>query len=150
MENRAFKVFKIDNGTVIDHIPATMAIKVIQILGHEQEGLIAIGMNLESSKLGKKDLIKYENKFLEKSDTDKLALIAPGATINIIENSRVTEKRLINLPDELDDVIECSNPNCITTVEKIKTKFILTDRETHKYRCHYCERVFQISPEMIK
>jgi aspartate carbamoyltransferase regulatory subunit len=147
---REFKVFKIKNGTVIDHIPASYAMKVIELLGHKNEGLIAIGMNLDSKKMGKKDLIKYENKFLEKKETDKLALIAPGATINIIKDGKVIEKRKINLPDNLINIVKCPNPNCISTIENIETKFIKIDEKERSFKCFYCERVFSISTDMIK
>ncbi|MCX8058819.1 MAG: aspartate carbamoyltransferase regulatory subunit [Spirochaetes bacterium] len=147
---REFKVFKIKNGTVIDHIPAAQALKVIEIIGHKTDGLIAIGMNLDSNKMGKKDLIKYENKFLEKKETDKLALIAPGATINIIKDSKVIEKRKINLPEVLENIIRCPNPNCISTVENLETRFILENEKEKNFKCFYCERVFNVSADMIK
>ncbi len=150
MERSLYKVYKIQNGTVIDHIPSSLALKVIEILGHDNDGMIAIGMNLDSSKLGKKDLIKYENKFLEKDDTDKLALIAPGASINIIKDAKVVEKRTINLPKDVKDVLHCKNPNCITNLQSVNTRFEVINENNKKYRCYYCEKEFKITPDMVK
>jgi len=150
MEKNLYKVYKIQNGTVIDHVPSSLALKVIEILGHDNEGMIAIGMNLDSKKLGKKDLIKYENKFLEKEDTDKLALIVPGASINIIKDAKVVEKRTINLPKDVKGVLVCKNPNCVSNVEKVVSRFILNNEEKCSYVCHYCEKEFNITPDMVK
>lgn len=147
---KTYKVYKIENGTVIDHIPHTKALKVIDILGYTEEGLIAIGINLSSKKMGKKDLIKYENKELKKEETNKLALIAPEATINIIKNGNVVEKRKITIPSKLNGIVKCQNPNCITNIENIDSKLILIDKKKMLYRCHYCEREFIVTSEMIK
>ena len=148
--DKTYKVYKIENGTVIDHIPHSKALKVIDILGYKDEGLIAIGINLSSEKMGKKDLIKYENKVLKKEETDKLALIAPEATINIIKDSKVIEKRKITIPEELIDIVKCQNPNCITNIENLSSKLILIDEKNRIYRCYYCEREFKVTPDMIK
>lgn len=148
--DKTYKVYKIENGTVIDHIPHSKALKVIDILGYTEEGLIAIGINLSSKKMGKKDLIKYENKELKKEETDKLALIAPEATINIIKNGKVIEKRKITIPEKLSGIVKCQNPNCISNIENIDSKLILVDKKKMLYRCHYCEREFAVTSDMIK
>ncbi len=138
---KTYKVYAINDGTVIDHIPATKALKVIDILGLENEGILTIGIGFTSQKLGRKDIIKIENKYLEKEETDKISLIAPQATINIIKNGKLKEKRKIELPDEYVGIVKCSNPNCITSVEKVKTRFKVINRAPLMLRCHYCERV---------
>ncbi len=144
-----YKVYQIQNGTVIDHLPCGSALKVINIIGADSRDFIAIGMNLDSKKLGKKDLIKYENKILGKDETDKLALLAPGASINIIKDSKVVEKRKICIPSELKNLIKCKNPNCICNKEEIETEFYLVDKDKKQYRCKYCEREYLITDDFI-
>ncbi len=144
-----YKVYRIQNGTVIDHLPCGTALKVLKIIGINSNDFIAIGMNLESQKLGKKDLIKYENKILEKDETDKLALLAPGASINIIKDSKVVEKRKISIPKELKNLIKCKNPNCICNIEEMETEFYLVDEYKKQYRCKYCEREYLITDDFI-
>jgi len=138
---KAYKVYAINDGTVIDHIPATKALKVINILGLENEGILTIGIGFSSKKLGKKDIIKIENKYLKKEETDKISLIAPQATINIIKNGRLKEKRKIELPEEYVDIVRCLNPNCITTRDRVRTRFRVIRRSPLVLRCYYCERV---------
>jgi len=140
LEMKAYKVYAINDGTVIDHIPATKALKVINILGLENEGILTIGIGFSSKKLGKKDIIKIENKYLEKDETDKISLIAPQATINIIKDGKLKEKRKIELADEYVNVVRCLNPNCITAKSNIETKFKVIKRSPLILRCHYCER----------
>jgi aspartate carbamoyltransferase regulatory subunit len=137
---KADKVYAIKDGTVIDHIPAARALKVIDILGLENEGILTIGIGFSSVKLGKKDIIKIENKYLKKEETDKISLIAPEATINIIKDGKLTEKRKIERPEEYIDIVKCLNPNCITQDESIKTRFKVAKTSPLTLRCHYCER----------
>ena len=144
-----YKVYRIENGTVIDHLPAGTALKVIEIIGKNSDDFIAIGMNLDSRKIGKKDLIKYENKFLARDETDKLALLALGASINIVKDGMVVEKRKISIPAILKNIIACKNPNCICNLEKVETEFYLTNEEKKQYRCKYCEREYEISDDFL-
>ncbi|UCB46262.1 MAG: aspartate carbamoyltransferase regulatory subunit [Spirochaetota bacterium] len=137
---KAYKVYAINDGTVIDHIPATRALKVIDILSLENEGILTIGIGFSSEKLGKKDIIKIENKYLEKEETDKISLIAPGATINIIKGGKLTEKRKIERPEEYINIVKCLNPNCITQHADIETRFKVAKTSPFTLRCHYCER----------
>lgn len=134
------KVYAIEHGTVIDHIPGGNALKIIDILGIKNEGILTIGMNFESKKIGKKDVIKIENKELTQDEIDKLALIAPNATINIIKNQQVAKKTKATIPEFIENIVKCSNPNCITNNEKIKTRFDVSKKEPLKLRCHHCER----------
>jgi aspartate carbamoyltransferase regulatory subunit len=137
---KAYKVYAINDGTVIDHIPATKALKVIDILGLENEGILTIGIGFSSEKMGKKDIIKIENKYLKKEETDKISLLAPGATINIIKDGKLKEKRRIERPDEYINIVKCRNPNCITQHSNIKTKFRVVKTSPLTLRCHFCER----------
>jgi len=138
---KTYKVYAINDGTVIDHIPATKALKVIDILGLENEGILTIGIGFSSKKMQRKDIIKIENKYLKKEETDKISLIAPHATINIIKNGKLVEKRKIELPDEYVNIVKCPNPNCITSKEAVSTRFKVINRTPLMLRCHYCERV---------
>jgi aspartate carbamoyltransferase regulatory subunit len=138
---KVYKVYAINDGTVIDHIPATKAITVIDILGLENEGILSIGIGFSSDKMGKKDIIKIENKYLKKEETDKISLIAPQATINIIKDGSLKEKRKIEVPDEYMNIVKCLNPNCITSKTDVPSRFGTVSTAPLILRCHYCERI---------
>jgi len=148
--DRAYKVYSIENGTVIDHIPTPLALKVIRILGLEHEGIMTIGIGFASEKQpGGKDIVKVENRVLSRDETDMIALIAPDATINIIKDGKVAEKRQIALPSEVRDVLSCPNPNCATNILGARKHFLLENRDTVTYRCRYCERATVIDADML-
>ncbi len=134
---------KIHSGTVIDHIPAGKGLRVLSILKAEKirGQRIALIMNVESRKLGKKDIVKIENVRLEEDETNLISLIAPTATINIIENYEVITKRKVQLPSRIKGLIKCPNPTCITNApnEPVKTSFILISRDPIKLQCEYCK-----------
>ena len=88
----------------------------------------------------KKGIIKIGGKNLTKEEVDKIALIAPDATVNIIKNYGVKQKIKVNLPGTINKIIKCSNPNCVTNNEKVTTKFYVLNKAPLKLRCHYCER----------
>ena len=143
--NEELRVRKIKNGTVIDHIKAGKGKKVLDILGIEDgfPNVTALLMNVPSKRLGKKDIVKIENKALEKEEVDKIALIAPHATWNVIKDFKVTKKSRIELPDKLEGILKCPNPKCVTNMnEPVKTKFKVEEKEPVKLRCVYCERLF--------
>ena len=148
-ELREYRVFAIEEGTVIDHIPSPLALKVLQILRLSDEGIMSIGLNFPSQKLGRKDLIKIENMYLQEEETNKIALIAPTATINIIKNHQLVEKRKIKLPEVIIDIMKCPNPVCITNHEAILTKFGIAEESPLSARCHYCERAVVITPDLL-
>jgi aspartate carbamoyltransferase regulatory subunit len=149
-EMREYRVFAIEEGTVIDHIPSPLALKVIQILGlSTSHGIMSIGLNFPSKKLGQKDLIKIENMYLKEEETNKLALIAPTATINIIKHHKLVEKRKITLPDVIVNLIKCPNPICITNHATVHTRFSITEESPLAARCYYCEREVVITPDLI-
>src|SRR5512133_570406 len=101
-EPKQLSVSAIENGTVIDHIPATNLFKVIQILGLDRiENQITFGTNLDSKKLGKKAIIKIEGVFFEDEDINRIALVAPDAKLNIIKGYEVVEKKLVEVPDNI-------------------------------------------------
>ncbi len=150
MTTKAHKVYAIENGTVIDHIPSPNALKVVKILGVHQEGILTVGMNFKSKKQGRKDIVKVENLKLTAAVTDRLALVAPTATINIIEGGKVTEKRPIKVPLEFKGLLRCPNPNCITNVEEIPTHFKREGELTKPtVRCRYCERIYKDPGDLV-
>lgn len=133
-------VEKIENGTVIDHIPAGMGMKVLSILKVAAGSKIALLMNVTSKRLGSKDILKISEKQLDEKEVNRIALVAPNATLNIIKNGSVVEKSVVCLPHELHGVARCPNPKCITNSERIETRF--AQEEKNKFRCYYCEMLF--------
>lgn len=139
---KELKVSAIENGTVIDHIPSRSVFQVIKILNlSEYQNQLLIGTNLDSSKMGKKGIIKVSNKFFKSDDINKIALVAPSATLIIIKNFQVTEKKNVEIPDYVEKIVKCFNPNCITNNEDILSKFTVIDKKELKLRCHYCEKI---------
>lgn len=129
----------IKNGIVIDHISAGRSMKIYRLLGLESlDCSVALIKNVTSRKTGKKDIIKIDSDF--DVDTDILGYVDPGVTVNIIRDGKIAEKRTLELPTELTDVLKCKNPRCITSTEQeLPHIFRLTDRENRVYRCIYCE-----------
>lgn len=140
--NKEMVVSAIDNGTVIDHIPVQNVFQVVRLLGLDHcEEQVLFGTNLDSQKYGKKGIIKVHNKFFEREDINKIALIAPTATLIVINNFKVVEKKRVEVPDQVLKVVKCVNPNCVTNVENVPTKFKVINKEEVKLRCHYCEKI---------
>ena len=138
------QVEAIKNGTVIDHIPSQIGIKVLRLFDmHNSSQKVTIGLNLPSSALGSKDLLKIENVFINEEQASKLALYAPNATVNQIENYEVVKKLPLVLPDSINNVFTCPNSNCITHNEPVETCFSLYQKsEGVRLKCKYCEKVF--------
>ncbi|MDR1558623.1 MAG: aspartate carbamoyltransferase regulatory subunit [Clostridiales bacterium] len=130
----------VEKGVVIDHIKAGTAMRIYQYLNLDAlDCSVAIIKNAKSVKLGKKDIIKIEDRI--DLDLNVLGYMDPDATVNIIEDGRITSKLKLSLPDKLINVIRCKNPRCITSVEQeIIQMFKLWDREKKSYRCVYCEQ----------
>jgi aspartate carbamoyltransferase regulatory subunit len=140
---RELKVKPIRNGTVIDHITANKALNVLKILGlPSKEAAVTIAMNVKSSQMGSKDIVKIEGRELKSREVDKIALIAPKATINIVREYEIIEKGKVTLLNNVRGILKCPNPNCITnTKEPVKTKFHVIDTNPLMLRCYYCERI---------
>src|SRR5205085_6216582 len=140
-------VRRIKDGTVIDHIEsgkALLVLRALKITGKEGN-VITAALNVPSSKHEKKDIIKVENRFLETNETNKLALIAPRATINIIKDYRLVEKRKIQLPDFIVGIFRCSNLKCITNSEEDINPIIdIIDKEKITLKCRYCVRILSV------
>lgn len=149
---KELKVAALRNGTVIDHIPADKLYKVVSILHLDNcEQQITIGNNLDSAKVGKKGIIKISERAFAEDETNKIALIAPNAKINIVRDYQVVEKRPLVLPEEIREIVQCGNPNCITNNQPVSTKFHVLNRDYDTLlKCHYCEREVKLEEVKIK
>lgn len=146
MTEKELRVRKIRDGTVIDHISAGTALEVVKILGLTgKEGFtISILINTPSSKLGKKDVVKIEGRELDPKEVDKIALISPRATINIIRNYEVVEKQRVSLPPIINGFPRCVNPNCIiNSREPAPPSFNVVSKEPVRIRCRYCNVIME-------
>ena len=142
MAKKELQVSAIENGTVIDHIPADKLFDVINVLGiADMENAMTFGTNLRSVKLGKKAIIKIWDKFLEDDEVNKLALVAPAAKINIIRDYDVVEKKTVNVPEKVEGIVKCMTANCITNHENVRTKFTVVNDSPIVLKCHYCEKL---------
>ena len=132
----------IKNGIVIDHITAGKGMEIYRLLGLEElDCSVALIKNVASKKSGKKDIIKIDSDF--DVDTDILGFVDPDVTVNIIKDGQIKEKKTIELPQELTNVLKCKNPRCITSIEQgLKHVFILADPEKEIYRCKYCDEKY--------
>jgi|TARA_Y100000310_G_C20438321_1_gene694804 aspartate carbamoyltransferase regulatory subunit len=142
---KELKIDKIKSGTVIDHLPAGSGPTVLRILGIDSKWgtSVSVAMNV-SSKSGKKDIVKVEDRILQKEETDKLGLIANNATINIVENYNVKEKHHVSPSEEMIGVLECKNPKCVTNQgEPVVTNFKVESANPLTLRCKYCERIME-------
>ena len=136
-------VSAIENGTVIDHIPADKVFEVIRILDFEHsKNSVYFGTNLDSKKYGKKGIIKISEKYFEPEVINKIALVAPTASLIEIKDYEVVKKHSIEIPNHIDGFVKCFNPNCVTNKESVKTKFTVLKDEEGKVnlKCHYCEK----------
>lgn len=139
-------VAAIENGTVIDHIPSEKTYEVANILGLQNlDAIVTIGYNYLSKKIGRKGIIKIENKFFSNEEISRLSVVAPNVVLNIIKNYEVVEKKKVETPDELRGIVRCNNPKCITNNEPMKTVFHVIDKEHGIIKCHYCEKEQDIS-----
>jgi aspartate carbamoyltransferase regulatory subunit len=148
MEQSELMVRRIKEGTVIDHIDEGKGLQVLNALRIDGKdgSLITIALNVPSGKFKKKDIIKVENMFLKDDDTNKLAVIVPNATINIIKNYKLVEKRRVALPNEVDRIFRCSNPDCITnSTEHIESIMDVIDKKGRVLKCRYCSRVLDVN-----
>ena len=139
---KELKIPRIKDGTVIDHITAGNAVKVLHILGipKSTSSIVSVAMNVKS-KLGKKDIVKVENRELDPHEVNKIALIAPKATINFIRDYEVVKKHKVKLPDEIVGIVTCSNPTCVSNAkEPVRSRFKVISKDPPRIKCYYCER----------
>ncbi len=131
-------VAAIQNGTVIDHIPSEKTFQVATLLKlNEMTTPVTIGYNLRSKKLGKKGIIKVENKFFSDEEISRLSVVAPNVVLNIIKDFEVQEKKTVILPKDIKGIVKCNNPKCVTNNEPMQTHFHV---ENGILTCHYCEK----------
>lgn len=135
-------VRRIRNGTVIDHITSGQALNVLKILGIRggEDYTVAMGMNVDSKRFRKKDILKIEGRELAPGEVDRIALIAPKATINTIKDYRVKKKVKVKLPEHIKGIIRCTNPNCISNKvrEPVTPSFKVSSRTPIMLICKYC------------
>lgn len=132
------------DGTVIDHIPAGQGRRIAKLLRLSESGQrVYMGFNLPSRRSGKKDLIKVENILLSAEDANQLALYAPDATVNVIENFEVVAKHKLGVPESIAGVLVCPNSNCISHVEPVTSHFSVRSRHGEiRLKCKYCEKAY--------
>ena len=145
-EGRELLIRAIKHGIVIDHIPSEKVFAIVEILKlKEYSERITVATNMPSSSLGRKGIIKIEEKILEEKELNNISLLAPNVTINIIDNYEVVEKSKLEKLDKVIGLMKCDNPKCISNHENIETKFIRINEnnleEKSKYKCFYCEKV---------
>ena len=141
MAKKEMLVTAIENGTVIDHIPAEKTYKVANLLKLDTLTTpVTIGNYLESKKVGHKGIIKVSGKFFTDAEISQLSVLAPNAVLNIIKDYEVVEKKKVETPDELRGIVKCNNPKCITNNEPMDTIFNVIDKEHGILKCHYCDK----------
>jgi aspartate carbamoyltransferase regulatory subunit len=146
MSETELHVSKIKNGTVIDHVTGGHALDVVKILGitGRERGTVTIAINVPSKRFKTKDIVKIEGRELNPQELDKIALIAPHATINIIRDYKVAEKQEVKLPKSIDNIIKCANPACISNSnEPVRAKFYVDCEEPLLLKCHYCGYIME-------
>lgn len=133
------KIDSIKNGIVIDHIEAGKGMEIYNLLHLDSlECAVAIIKNATSNKMGKKDIIKIDDAI--ELDMDILGFVSPSATVDIIRNGELVEKKKMSVPEKLENVIFCKNPRCISSTEQeLPHIFKLTNEGKREYRCIYCE-----------
>lgn len=149
MAKNEIMVAAIKNGTVIDHIPTEKTYAVASLLRLDQlSNPVTIGYNYRSKKLGRKGIIKIEDKFFTDEEISRLSVVAPNIVLNVIQDYNVVEKKTVTTPDDLRGIVKCNNPKCITNNEPMQTLFHVVDKEHGTIKCHYCEKEQDIN--MVK
>jgi aspartate carbamoyltransferase regulatory subunit len=152
-QENIMEVRKIENGTVIDHIPSEALFQIIKIMGldGDLEHRMTIGINLESKLLGSKAIIKINDRYLAPEEIDRIALVAPDAMVNTIRGYAVVEKRQVTVPSHIEGFVRCANPMCVTNHQPIETAFEVVQRGGElALRCRYCEKLTTRAQMKIK
>ncbi len=147
MSEDKLRIGRIHKGSVIDHIDAGYAITILNLIGlDESPNLMTIGVNVSSNKFQKKDIIKIENVFLNKVQMQQISILSPNATISLIENDKVIEKKKVTLPERIKRLILCLNKTCISNSAKepIDYEFFVLAEKPLKIQCIYCERIYKL------
>jgi len=140
---------KIENGFVLDHIPAGSGVKILNLIRGQHElndAVLSVGLHYTSRRLGRKDLIKIQCRELPQRFLQHLSLVVPGVTIKRVEKFAIAQKIVLEPPELVDNLLSCPNPGCITNHERgVTTCFHLVRREPMKFRCNHCERWFAMA-----
>ncbi len=144
MLTKKLSVAGIAHGSVIDHVPAGYGLRILQLLRlNDHRKTVTVGFNLPSERLGLKDLIKVEGRILSASEIDQIAVLAPGATINLIRDYTVAEKFVVQLPGEIGKIFACPNDRCITNHEEVETRFTVSKLgRLIQLECRHCRKHF--------
>ena len=144
VKDKKLLVSAIQNGTVIDHIEKGNALQIITLLNlPSEQKVVTVGLNLPSKEMEYKDLIKVEGRELTQEEVNEVAILAPNASINIINDYEVSKKFNVEIPKTIDYVVVCPNPKCITNNERMETKFHITQNDKGvNLKCHYCEKKY--------
>ncbi|MDD7273258.1 MAG: aspartate carbamoyltransferase regulatory subunit [Prevotella sp.] len=141
MSKKERQVAAIENGTVIDHIPANKTFDVVNLLGLQSlHTPVTIGYNFSSEKVGEKGIIKVSDRFFTDAEISRLSIVAPNVILNIIQDYEVVEKKRVVTPDVVRGIVKCNNPKCITNNEPMLTLFNVVDKKEGILKCHYCEK----------
>jgi aspartate carbamoyltransferase regulatory subunit len=146
MSEEKLKIDKIRKGTVIDHIDAGYALTILNLTGlDESPNLMTIGVNVSSKKYNKKDIIKIEGVFLNEIQMQQISILSPNATISLIDNYKVIEKKKVKIPQIIERLILCQNKTCISNSgEPIETEFLVLEEKPLKIQCVYCNRNYKL------
>lgn len=150
MNDQQLRVRKIENGTVIDHVPGGRALQLLGILGIDGSGgdTVSVGMNVASDRLGTKDIVKVEDRELSQAEVDVLSLIAPDATLSIVRDYAVVDKRRLDRPATVTGVLSCPNPDCITSgAEPVTPTFNVLEAGAC---CRYCETIVSAVSDHVR
>ena len=144
MIKNSLNVSTLSEGFVLDHIQSGKSMDIYKYLDLDKlDCTVAIIRNVPSKKMGKKDIIKIECP-IDNIDLDILGFIDHNITVNIIKDDKIVEKKRLELPKQITNVIKCKNPRCITSIEQgLDHVFVLTDAENQVYRCQYCEEKYK-------
>ncbi len=140
-QTREQKVSSLGEGTVIDHLSPGMALKALEFLGIPAHHAALLGINLRSTKLGRKDILKLESVVLTPEQVQSLAIFGTEVTVATIKDFEVVDKVRVGLPDQFSGILRCPNPNCISNHDRLETRFNVEAHDPDTtLRCHYCER----------
>ncbi len=144
MNAKQLSVEAIETGTVIDHIPAGLGLSILnQFKLLDYGSAVTVGFNLPSKTQGSKDIIKIKEVLFDEKSANRLALFAPEATVNLIENFQVVRKLHLKMPDTISEVFRCPNSNCASHGEPVKSRFYVRQHQGQtRLKCHYCEKTF--------
>jgi len=139
MGHTELKVPAIKNGTVIDHLPPMATLWVARILANIEQEELTLGINLPSKTVKRKGMIKMANRYLSEEEVDRIAIVAPEATVNIIKDFKIEKKYKVMIPDEVKGLITCPNPRCVTNHQPVGSKFKHIHAKAYEFACLYCE-----------